>query len=60
MVVQVRGNGDLRQAGGVGMEHIQEVEMTILGADTEPGHGRLPINICGNRGHMSEWTGCQR
>lgn len=48
-VVQVRDSRDFFQAGGVGMEHIQKVERTVLGDDTEPGHGRLPINICGKR-----------
>lgn len=48
-VVQVRDNRDFFQAGGVGMEHIHKIELTILGNDTELGHGRLPINICRKR-----------
>lgn len=53
-VVQVEGSRDLLQAGGLEVEHIQKVELTVLGDDTEPGHGRVAINMDGNRGQMSE------
>ena len=33
------------QAGGLGVEHVQEVALAVLGDDRRPGHGRAPTNI---------------